>query len=206
MANNFCQATVSPYLPAQLFTESERETLSLACGLDSEVCGEQLYFYADTYFREFGEYEDDGEFDSTAFFQQKLRRLDPLEYPHIVIHGAATCNKLRADEFGGLAFFITRETIKSISTWKWLDEQQRNGVGDVSLQPYSILLLYPDYLDDTGYETFYAFVEAADPIDAVATAQRQAATAQACAIDDPTDFHPLLVTAGHHASKPLFNK
>ena len=69
-----------------------------------------------------------------------------------------------------------------------------------------MLLLYPDFLDDTGYETFYAFVEAPDPLAAVAVARQQAVAAQSVEIDDPTDFHPLLVTQGHHRSEPLFNQ
>ena len=73
-------------------------------------------------------------------------------------------------------------------------------------KPYSVLLLYPDYLDDTGSETYYAFVEATDPIEAVVVAQRQAAAAQTVEIDDPSDFATLLVTEGHHTSQPLFNK
>ncbi len=72
--------------------------------------------------------------------------------------------------------------------------------------PYSVLLLYPDYADDTGYETYYALVEAADPNEAVAAAQRQAVAAQEGIAIDPIDFHPLLVTPGHHYSEPLFNK
>jgi hypothetical protein len=76
----------------------------------------------------------------------------------------------------------------------------------VALKPFSVLLHYPDDLDNTGYETYYAFVEAADPIEAVAAAQRQAVAVQSIKIDDPTDFHPLLVTEGHHASQPLFNR
>jgi hypothetical protein len=73
-------------------------------------------------------------------------------------------------------------------------------------KPYSVLLHYPDYLDDTGYETYYAWVEAPDPILAVALAQREAVAANECAeIDDPADFHPLLVTAGHHDDQPLYN-
>ncbi len=76
----------------------------------------------------------------------------------------------------------------------------------VALKPYSVLLHYPDYLDDTGYETYYAFVEAVDPIEAVAVVQRQAVAVQSVEIDDPTDFHPLLVTEGHHASQRLFNR
>lgn len=77
---------------------------------------------------------------------------------------------------------------------------------DLTKKPYSVLLLYPDYMDDTGRETFYAFVEAPDAIEAVAVAQRQAVTAQSAEIDDPADFHPLLVTAGHHYGEALFNK
>jgi len=73
-------------------------------------------------------------------------------------------------------------------------------------QPYSVLLLYPDYLDDSGHETYYAFVEAGDPLAAIAIAQQQAAEAQVAGIDDPTDFAPLLVTQGHHYGEPLFNK
>ena len=56
------------------------------------------------------------------------------------------------------------------------------------------------------HETYYAFVEAPNALAAVAVAQRQAATAQTVDIDDPLDFQPLLVTAGHHGSQPLFNK
>jgi hypothetical protein len=73
-------------------------------------------------------------------------------------------------------------------------------------RPYSVLLLYPDYIGDYGTETYYAFVAASDPIDAVAVAQRHAAGAQIIDIDDATEFAPLLVTEGLHAGQPLFNK
>ena len=86
---------------------------------------------------------------------------------------------------------------------EWEDELPADDPGQ---QPYSVLLLYPDYAGHGGTETYYAFVEATDPIDAVAAAQRQAVAAQVVDIDDPTDFHPLLVTEGHHTSEPLFNK
>lgn len=72
--------------------------------------------------------------------------------------------------------------------------------------PYSVLLLYPDYANDTGHESFYAFVEACDPLDAVAKAQRQAAQAQEGIEIEPGDFTPMLVIEGHHVSEPLFNK
>jgi hypothetical protein len=71
---------------------------------------------------------------------------------------------------------------------------------------WSVLLLYPDYANDSGTETYFAFVEASDPIDAVARAQRQAAEAQEGIDIEPDDFAPLLVTQGHQHSEPLFNK
>jgi hypothetical protein len=70
---------------------------------------------------------------------------------------------------------------------------------------YSVLLLYPDHANDSGTQTYYAFVTAGDAQQAVATAQAQAADAQDGIECDPGDFTPLLVTQGHHASLPLFN-
>ena len=69
-----------------------------------------------------------------------------------------------------------------------------------------MLLLYPDYANDSGSETYYAFVEAADPIEAVGEAQRRAVAAQEGIDIEPDDFAPLLVMQGHHTSEPLFNK
>jgi hypothetical protein len=77
---------------------------------------------------------------------------------------------------------------------------------DSAKNPYSVLLLYPDYANDSGTETYYAFVEAPDPIEAVAVAQREAVTTQECMDGDPDDFAALLVAPGHNHSEPLFNK
>lgn len=63
------------------------------------------------------------------------------------------------------------------------------------LKEYSVLLRYPDYVSDTG-ETFYAFVTASNPKQAVALAQQDA-----CELNNLTerdDFAPILVTAGHN--------
>ena len=69
---------------------------------------------------------------------------------------------------------------------------------DPAKKPYSVLLLYPDYANDGGHETYYAWVEAADWDTAVAEAQRQAVAANDCVEIDSADFVPLLVTEGHH--------
>jgi hypothetical protein len=73
-------------------------------------------------------------------------------------------------------------------------------------KPYSVLLLYPDDVNDSGTETYYAFVEAPDAIEAVAVARREAVAAQVEGVEyEPDDFAPLLVIAGHHFDQSMPN-
>jgi hypothetical protein len=203
MANNYCMATVSPELPACLFNEAELSTLQTACGLSWERQGDSLYFFADDGFRELGEGEDGSEVDCTLLLQAKLRQLDAEAYPGIAIHGASICGKMRPDEFGGFAIYITRDEIRSFSSWEWLDQRKPSAADTAAVErPYSVLLLYPDYANDSGLETYYAFVKAPSPLEAVAQAQRQAVEAQDGVVFPPDDFAPLLVTEGYHAALP----
>jgi hypothetical protein len=123
MANNNYRATVTPDLPAHLFSAQELRSLEIACGLTYERDDENLYFFAETCFSELGEDDHGFRVNCLALLQEKLRQLDADTYPHITIHGAATCSKMRPDEFGGFAIRITRAAIRSISTWEWLAEQ-----------------------------------------------------------------------------------
>jgi hypothetical protein len=129
MANNYSQGTVSPELPAALFTDEELRTLEFACGLCCEHYGDQLSFFAESCFCEFGEDDTGFGVDCLALMQRRLCQLDPAEYPHISIQGASTCSKMRPDEFGGFAFLITRDAIRSMSTWQWLHEQTHPAPG-----------------------------------------------------------------------------
>jgi hypothetical protein len=128
MANNYTQATLSPDLPAALFSEAELQSLQIACGLACDRYDDKLYFYAEESFSDEGEDDDAQLIDCLSLMQEKLRQLDPVTYPHITIHGAASCSKMRPDEFGGFAHVITRDAVRSISTWQWLHEQtQQDG-------------------------------------------------------------------------------
>ena len=112
----------------------------------------------------------------------------------------------REEAVGLLSGAIESEIDEAAGTVTFISRCEESPTGIDSVQkPYSVLLLYPDYANDTGHETYYALVEAADPIDAVAVAQRQAVADQEGIEIDPDDFHPLLVTPGHHDSEPLFN-
>jgi hypothetical protein len=70
------------------------------------------------------------------------------------------------------------------------------------MHPYTVLLLYPDYLNDNGDETYLAHVEAADPREAVTAARQQATdantTERGCSLNNPTDMAALIVFPGHH--------
>lgn len=76
--------------------------------------------------------------------------------------------------------------------------------GDAPAVPYSVLLLYPDDANDSGVETYYAFVNAPCPATAVDAAQRQASAAQQAGGIEPEAFVPLLVTRGHHYGEALY--
>jgi hypothetical protein len=113
----------------------------------------------------------------------------------------------REEAAGLLSGAIKSEIDEAAGTVTFTSRCEESPAGSDPVQnPYSVLLLYPDYADDTGYETYYALVEAADPDEAVAVAQREAVAAQDGIEIEPDDFHPLLVTPGHHDSEPLFNK
>jgi hypothetical protein len=70
-------------------------------------------------------------------------------------------------------------------------------------RPYSVLLLYPDCVNDTGSETYYAWVHACDPAAAIAAAQRRAVKTNEWEDMNPNAFIPLLVTEGHHYGQPV---
>jgi hypothetical protein len=120
MADNYYQATVTPCLPAALFNEEDLNALETACGLTCETYYDSLCFLAETCFVERGEDHDGFGVDCLALMQEKLRQLDPDAYPYISIEGAATCSKMRQGEIGGYAHLITRDAIRSMSTWEWL--------------------------------------------------------------------------------------
>lgn len=69
-------------------------------------------------------------------------------------------------------------------------------------KPYSVLLLYPDYMaNNYGEETYYSFVSALCPEHAVEMAQRKAFLENGkdgCNYFE--DFLPILVIEGHHKS------
>ena len=70
------------------------------------------------------------------------------------------------------------------------------------LAKYSVLLLYPDWMQETGaHETYFAHVYGCDPDQAVQTAQAQAFKMNEMIANDEyklSDFICLLVLEGHH--------
>lgn len=54
-------------------------------------------------------------------FQKYLKKYNPKGY--IAFSTAETCSKLRPDEIGGTALFITAKKVASMSTFLWVDQQ-----------------------------------------------------------------------------------
>ena len=88
MANNYTDASISPALPASLFSQAEIELLESACNVVCDRDGEALHLFGELYFSTEGEDEGGCEVNPPALLQSKLRQLDPAAYPHITIHGA----------------------------------------------------------------------------------------------------------------------
>jgi hypothetical protein len=63
------------------------------------------------------------------------------------------------------------------------------------LKPYSVLLLYPDYANENGNDTYFAHVETADATDAFEAAQQQACEQNN---DIPSDDFALLALFDSH--------
>ena len=66
------------------------------------------------------------------------------------------------------------------------------------MKPYSVLLLYPDYISDNfGHETYYDFVGARGVKSAIKEARRRCIATNDLDLDSPDDLHALLVVEGH---------
>jgi hypothetical protein len=135
MANNYTDASILPPLPASLFSQAEIESLDAACNVVCTRDGDDLHLFGEAYFSTEGEDDDGREVNLLTLLQSKLRQLDAAAYPHITIHGACTCDKKRPDEFGGFAYVITRDRIRSISTWEWLATQTAETAGQDGGRP-----------------------------------------------------------------------
>lgn len=72
------------------------------------------------------------------------------------------------------------------------------------MNPYTVLLLYPDYIGQYGEETYLAHVTAPSVPEAQKKAQDSAAKLNDVHPDDSDDFAVLFVTDGfHHDLKEL---
>lgn len=70
----------------------------------------------------------------------------------------------------------------------------------VEIIPYSVLLLYPDYMaDEYGHETYYSFEYGKNEGEAIEAAQKGAlgANPDYKGTANPEDFYPLAVFRGH---------
>jgi hypothetical protein len=134
MANNYTDASIWPPLPASQFGRAEIKALKSSCNVVCHRKGDRLHLLGKMYFTEVD--EEYSPVNLLAFLlQEKLWQLDADAYPHIIIHGVCICHKKRPDEFGGYACVITRDQIRSMSTWEWLATQTAGAASQDGGQP-----------------------------------------------------------------------
>lgn len=93
--------------------------LLLQCGdeflhFSTEQCHDDKYYL----------YAEDGLGDTDLAFLQWVLKDMPPEIEWISCEFAFYCSKLRPDEFGGGAWFITRQETETVFTGSWLSEQK----------------------------------------------------------------------------------
>ena len=126
MANNYCQfsAGIHDITPKEVaWIEAEAETLTEQ--VDGGM-GFSLSFETDhkneTKFLWLNSGDESGNPDSViSFVQSFLKEFRPNE--SFVITWADTCSKLRLDEFGGGAAFVTAKGAKWVNTHSWAQKQ-----------------------------------------------------------------------------------
>lgn len=82
------------------------------CSIDVEDDDSEVWIYT----------EESGDCDATANLVQGFLARFEIENP-VYFEAAFTCSKPRPDEFGGAAWFITKDEVKSFGTSQWLMTQ-----------------------------------------------------------------------------------
>lgn len=128
MADYYTQMTVQPVFPEGLITEEELRIMGLF-GIDAywDKPEGTIYLSAEEYSgsgwdNHSLENEAKEEKDLTTLFQEIIKRSEG-KVPWISFEFAYTCNRMRADGFGGSATFITADDIEYVSTAGWLQER-----------------------------------------------------------------------------------
>lgn len=141
MANNYTQGTVSPLLPLTdehlEMLEEDPEDLQedpeepMTPGqVRLKALGTEQRTYLTWEKLEGGLYylfaEETLGHGALEVLQEILTDLDEEKYPYITVEYAHTCSKMRPDQFGGGAWFITRKHVEFVNTGSWLEQQKRH--------------------------------------------------------------------------------
>lgn len=73
----------------------------------------------------------------------------------------------------------------------------RDFTAEKLMEEYSVLLRYPDYMNDGGNETYYGFTTAQTPQEAIINVQIDATRENSEQVQEWSDFAALLVLPGH---------
>lgn len=115
MSNNYESGTVAPYFPTTVVRKFNDRlgNLTVQEGVGDDASLSYLYFE-----------ENISEIDEIVAVLQDM--LVVADIPFCTIEAAAYCDKMRPNEFGGWAVFITPDEDRWMNTGSWLASQEEN--------------------------------------------------------------------------------
>ena len=97
----------------QLVADYKLEEYDEHIGFDFEIRHGEIFIFA----------EESGNPDNAALFVQKfLQKFD--QKSGVGFSYCTSCDKMRPNEFGGGAFFVTADEIKHIDVFQWVDDRR----------------------------------------------------------------------------------
>lgn len=132
MANNYEEATLVPSIPKDKITDAEIAIMDM-CGWDSEEDDNgTLYFFCENGMSDF---EDADEEDQRMIADDPIwGGRDRIEFTEVLqkvlerwpegrcfqVEGCYRCDRMRAGQFGGFAFFVTKDNVQFTATHDFL--------------------------------------------------------------------------------------
>lgn len=135
---------------------------------------------------------------------ESMTHVDALEHVRTLQESLETLDSIVATleiVLGSLGKHMTPEDLRSRHAVLNEAERVLTQLGRRPPQPYTVLVLRPDYMaTNYGQDTFLAHVEATSPAQAQSIARRQAADADHSE-GASDDYYVLLVLEGHHCDR-----
>ena len=97
-----------------LYEQNDDDSMS-SCEFEYEISDKEIWFFGEEYIN----------LEPVADLMHKFFKEHELHETYFYMSTASTCSKLRVEEFGGGACFVTSDGIDSFGTYSWIQEKIR---------------------------------------------------------------------------------